>query len=176
MQFVVLRENTSPAAKPISDVALVQVYAKVPFVPWDTATTTLCLSLLGDRAPDVYGTAFPDAKNCTTLDHRQAPPLTPLNMHHPCCRGTRPKKEGLEPSTRTVKTHAPYQLSFPGCSWGGFMTTFLILLALHMQNTWSGAHGMIDQRRIWCFGRSCVDACVSHSLPCDIFSSGQRLS
>ncbi|BDA42482.1 probable extracellular serine proteinase at N-terminal half [Coccomyxa sp. Obi] len=46
------------------------VYAKVAFSPWDTPSTTLCLSLLGDRALDVFGTAFPDAKNCTTLDHR----------------------------------------------------------------------------------------------------------
>ena len=53
------------------------VYAKVPFSPWDTPTTTLCLSLAGDRAPDVFGTGFPDAKNCTTLDHRHASwPLT----------------------------------------------------------------------------------------------------
>ncbi|CAK0762638.1 hypothetical protein CVIRNUC_002977 [Coccomyxa viridis] len=45
-------------------------YAKVPFSPWDTTTSTVCLTVLGEKIPDVFGTTFPDAKNCTNLDHR----------------------------------------------------------------------------------------------------------
>ena len=44
--------------------------AQVPFSPWDTLTTTICMSLVGSGAPDVYGIGFPDAKQCSTLDHR----------------------------------------------------------------------------------------------------------
>ena len=51
--------------------------AQVPFSPWDTLATTICVSLVGSGVPDVYGIGFPDAKQCSTLDHRQPAPLCP---------------------------------------------------------------------------------------------------
>ena len=45
---------------------------QVPFSPWDSTSTTVCLTVLGEKISDVYGTTFPDGKNCTGLDHRQA--------------------------------------------------------------------------------------------------------
>lgn len=53
---------------------------QVPFSPWDTLASTLCVSLVGAAAPDVTGIGFPDAKNCSTLDHRRGrlAPMLPL--------------------------------------------------------------------------------------------------
>jgi len=48
------------------------VRAKVPFSPWDSLATTVCVTVLGASVADMGGTTFPDAKNCTTLDHRRA--------------------------------------------------------------------------------------------------------
>jgi hypothetical protein len=48
------------------------VHAKVPFSPWDSLATTVCATVLGASVADMGGTTFPDAKNCTTLDHRCA--------------------------------------------------------------------------------------------------------
>lgn len=47
-----------------------RVHAKVPFSPWATLSTTVCVTVLGASVSDMGGTTFPDAKNCTTLDHR----------------------------------------------------------------------------------------------------------
>ncbi|KAK9835176.1 hypothetical protein WJX81_003674 [Elliptochloris bilobata] len=45
-------------------------HVKVPFSPWDSLSTTVCVTVLGATVADMGGTTFPDAKNCTTLDHR----------------------------------------------------------------------------------------------------------
>ena len=47
-------------------------HVKVPFSPWDSLSTTVCVTVLGAMVSDMTGTTFPDAKNCTTLDHRRA--------------------------------------------------------------------------------------------------------
>ena len=47
-------------------------HVKVPFSPWDSLSTTVCVTVLGATVSDMSGTTFPDAKNCTTLDHRRA--------------------------------------------------------------------------------------------------------
>ncbi len=85
------------------------VYAKVPFSPWDSATTTLCLSLAGDRAPDVFGTAFSDAKNCTTLDHRRA--CHPSDVLHArrCCLGFCTRNMNVQVGRLITAMQRPWQ-------------------------------------------------------------------
>ena len=46
------------------------VHAKVAFSPWNTSATTICISVLGQFATDVYGQNYPDFRNCSTLQHR----------------------------------------------------------------------------------------------------------
>ena len=50
--------------------SLRQVRASVPFSPWDTEETTVCLTIAGSQVLDVYGNNFPAKQACTTLNHR----------------------------------------------------------------------------------------------------------
>ena len=43
---------------------------QVPFQQWDTQQTTVCVILEGAQVLDIWGTPFPNAENCTTVDHR----------------------------------------------------------------------------------------------------------
>jgi len=45
---------------------------QVPFQQWDSQQTTVCVTLEGAQVQDIWGTPFPGAKNCTTVDHRRA--------------------------------------------------------------------------------------------------------
>jgi len=49
----------------------------VPFQRWDSQQTTVCVTLEGAQVQDIWGTPFPAAKNCTTVDHRRAFAATP---------------------------------------------------------------------------------------------------
>ena len=50
----------------------------MPFQQWDSQQTTVCVTLEGAQVLDIWGTPFPTAKNCTTVDHRRARPQPPV--------------------------------------------------------------------------------------------------
>lgn len=63
-----------------------RVHATLKYSTWASASTTVCATVLGGQVADVYGITFSDAKNCTTLDHRQActhPPLLLRTIRFP---------------------------------------------------------------------------------------------
>ena len=43
---------------------------QVPFDPWNTTSTTVCVAVDGPAVYDTYGDSFPASENCTTLNHR----------------------------------------------------------------------------------------------------------
>lgn len=54
----------------------------MPFSPWETDSTTVCLTIAGPQVLDVYGNNFPAQQACTTLDHRfNSLPLVELVQH-----------------------------------------------------------------------------------------------
>lgn len=55
-----------------------RIHATLKYSIWASASTTVCATVLGGQVADVYGITFSDAKNCTTLDHRQECPYPSL--------------------------------------------------------------------------------------------------
>jgi hypothetical protein len=60
---------------------IVMCSAQVPFAPWQTHETVVCLNIRGNAVADVDGNTFPNGTVCSVADHRC---LSTTAQHH-CC-------------------------------------------------------------------------------------------
>lgn len=76
MQLTLLQKFLRDISCVLLDViwSIFQVRASMPFSPWDTEETTVCLTIAGSQILDVYGNNFPAKQICTTLNHRYERP------------------------------------------------------------------------------------------------------
>ncbi|KAK9817300.1 hypothetical protein WJX72_012366 [[Myrmecia] bisecta] len=92
------------------------VRAKVPFDPWATTSTTLCLTVVGSQVVDVFGNTFPATKNCTTLSHR---PVGKLYSAYMASSGD----QGLVTSQQNVVLLAVFSKPITGLTTASFTVT-----------------------------------------------------
>lgn len=46
------------------------VHGIIPLDSWERRTTPVCLTIEGSAVTDAYGNTFPDARQCSSYDHR----------------------------------------------------------------------------------------------------------